>query len=85
MPRWKANGYSVHLVFLRLDSLELAIERVAVRVAQGGHNVSEEVIQRRFAQGWRNFSELYRPLVDSWQLYDNSSEVPRLLDAGFNR
>jgi predicted ABC-type ATPase len=73
------------LVFLRLDSPELALERVAVRVAQGGHNVSEEVIQRRFAQGWRNFSELYRPLVDSWQLYDNSGEVPQLLDAGFNR
>lgn len=84
IPQWKANHYQVHLVFLRLDSPELAIERVAVRVTQGGHNVSEGVIRRRFAHGWRNFSELYRPLVDSWQLYDNSAELPRLLEAGTN-
>jgi predicted ABC-type ATPase len=81
IPRWRADQYRVHLVFLRLDTPELAIERVAVRVAQGGHNVLEDVIRRRFAQGWRNFHDLYRPLVDSWQLYDNSGELPRLLEA----
>ena len=74
----------MHLVFLRLDTPELAIERVAVRVAQGGHNVPENVIRRRFAQGWRNFRDLYCPLVDSWQLYDNSGELPRLLEGGTN-
>jgi predicted ABC-type ATPase len=84
IPNWRADGYQVHLVFLHLDSPELAIERVAVRVAQGGHNVPEDVIRRRFAQGWRNFRDLYSPLVDSWQLYDNSGELPRLLEAGTN-
>jgi predicted ABC-type ATPase len=85
IPRWRADQYQVHLVFLRLDTPELAIERVAVRVAQGGHNVPEAVIRRRFAQGSRNFRDLYRPLVDSWQLYDNSSELPRLLETGTNQ
>jgi predicted ABC-type ATPase len=84
VPKWRADQYQVHLVFLRLDTPELAIERVAVRVAQGGHNVTEKVIRRRFAQGWRNFRDLYRPLVDSWQLYDNSGELPRLLEGGTN-
>lgn len=84
IPKWRADQYQVHLVFLRLDTPELAIERVAVRIAQGGHNVPEPVIRRRFAQGWRNFHDLYRPLVDSWQLYDNSGGLPRLLEAGTN-
>lgn len=52
---------------------------VAFRVIQGGHNVPEEVIRRRFAHGIQNF-ECYKVLVDSWQLYDNSDAPPILLD-----
>src|SRR6185312_4775768 len=85
IPKWRADQYQVHLVFLRLESPELAIERVALRVAQGGHNVPEDVIRRRFAQGWRNFHQFYRSLVDSWQLYDNYGELPRWLEAGTNQ
>lgn len=84
IPKWRADQYQVHLVFLCLDTPQLAIERVAVRVTQGGHNVPENVIRRRFAQGWRNFRDSYCLLVDSWQLYDNSSELPRLLETGTN-
>lgn len=53
--------------------------RVAARVIQGGHNVPESVIRRRFSAGIRNF-ERYKLLVDSWQLYDNSASPPSLLD-----
>ncbi|HVQ36692.1 MAG TPA: AAA family ATPase [Pyrinomonadaceae bacterium] len=84
IPGWRTAGYKVHLVFLGLDTAELAVERVRVRVDQGGHNVPEQVIRRRFEQGWRNFVEVYRPLVDSWRLYDNSGELPQLLETGFN-
>ena len=56
--------------------------RVAVRVAQGGHDVPAEVIRRRFKQGWRNFQNIYRELVDSWQLYDNSGERAELIEEG---
>lgn len=84
IPAWRAAGYQIHLVFLRLDTEELAIERVKVRVAQGGHNVAEEVVRRRFRQGWRNYTDVYRLLVDSWQLYDNSGELPQLLERGQN-
>ena len=82
IPRWGACGYSVHLVFLKLDSEALAVERVAVRIAQGGHAIPEAVIRRRFSQGLSNFSKIYCPLVDSWRLYDNSDESPRLIDQG---
>ena len=56
------------------------IRRHAVRVVQGGHDIPEPVIRRRFTQGWRNFSDVYCPLVDSWQLYDNSGEHLELIE-----
>jgi predicted ABC-type ATPase len=80
IPRWQAAGYWVHLTFLKLQSEDLAVKRVAMRVAQGGHDVPEHVIRRRFAQGWTNFQNIYCKLVDSWRLYDNSGEQPMLLE-----
>lgn len=78
--RWRAAGYRVKLIFLQLDRPEAAIARVAQRVRQGGHDVPENVIRRRFASGRRNFERLYAPRVDSWALYDNSGPLPELLD-----
>lgn len=57
----------------------LLVARVARRVLQGGHDVPETVIRRRFEAGLRNFEGIYRELVDGWALYDNSGEVPELL------
>jgi predicted ABC-type ATPase len=62
-----------------------AIERVAERVAQGGHAVPEDVIRRRFAAGRANFENLYKPLADAWALYDSSRPEPVLLDWGEKR
>ena len=63
-----------------LATPELALARVAARVAQGGHHVPEAVIRRRFASGWRNFEEKYRLLVDAWAHYDNSGDHPVLVE-----
>ncbi len=79
IPAWRTDGYAVKLVFLALPDAEMALARVAARVAQGGHNVPEEVVRRRFAAG-RNNLDRYRQLVNSWQLYDNSSVQPLLLE-----
>jgi predicted ABC-type ATPase len=84
IPRWRALGYHVKLIFLSLASPELAVARVAARVRQRGHDVSEEVIHRRFDSGLRNFERVYKPLVDSWVLYDNSGPSFRLVDEGDN-
>lgn len=73
----QANGYYVHLIFLWLNSPHLAIERVAERVRDGGHNIPEDTIRRRYDRGLNNFFTLYRPIVDSWQLYDVSEESPK--------
>jgi len=70
---------------LALSSVDVALARVAQRVLQGGHNIPEEVVRRRFLAGRANFDDLYRALVDSWVLYDNSDAVPVLLDWGEKR
>jgi predicted ABC-type ATPase len=81
---WQAAGYRVHLIFLRLRSIRLAIARVRARVAAGGHHVPAAIIRRRFRQGWINFRQLYLPLVDRWEVYDNSGIRPILLEEGEN-
>lgn len=77
---WQAAGYQVKLIFLKLDSAEEAIARVAQRVRQGGHNIPEATIRRRFTAGRQNFERLYAPQVDAWALYNNSGPQPVLLD-----
>jgi len=84
IPGWRAEGYIVKLFFLRLASPELAIARVRQRVREGGHNIPEPVIRRRFASGLRNLENLYKPLVDEWALYDNSGSEPILIEEGVN-
>lgn len=79
---WRTAGYKVSLYFMMLDSPELAIARVAERVRQGGHDVPEPVIRRRYAAGIRNFREVYRSRVDDWMLFDNSREEPLLIEWG---
>jgi predicted ABC-type ATPase len=85
IPRWRKARYQVKLVFLSLPSANLAVARVAARVRQGGHSVPEPVIRRRFDAGLRNFREVYKGLVDSWALYDNAGNEPRLLETGENK
>src|SRR5205823_3687470 len=75
MSDWRVAGYRIKLIFLSLATPEEAIARVAMRVAQGGHDVPSQIIRRRFASGWRNFRDVYRSRVDCWQLFDNSGSV----------
>ncbi len=79
LPRWKQAGYRVTLFFLELPSEELAVQRVAMRVAQGGHDIPEAVIRRRFGAGRENFHTLYKPLADAWRHYDNAGDEPVLI------
>jgi y4mF family transcriptional regulator len=81
---WRSQGYGVKLVFLSLKRVELAVERVAARVAQGGHDVPEDIIRRRYHAGWKHFNEVYRDLVDVWSVYDNSGPRPVLREEGEN-
>lgn len=81
LPQWKEAGYQIVLFFLQLPCADLAVARVADRVAQGGHHIPQPVIRRRFLAGLANFQTLYKPLVDAWRLYDNSGTSPVLINS----
>jgi predicted ABC-type ATPase len=77
----KKLGYKVHLVFLYLQSAKLAQQRVKKRVKAGGHNIPEDVVERRYKGGLKNFFTLYQPIVNSWFFYNNTKETPELIAA----
>jgi predicted ABC-type ATPase len=77
---WQADGYQVKLWFLSLPNEDIAVSRVARRVQQGGHNIPEDVIRRRFKAGLENFHARYSKVVDSWAVYDSSGMHPKLID-----
>ncbi len=78
--RWKAAGYRIEILFLRLSSPQIALRRIAARVRQGGHDVPTADVFRRFERGWTNFVKFYRPLADSWAVYENSRTAPVLIE-----
>ena len=78
----RSLGYMVILIYFWLNSPELAVQRVALRVASGGHNVSEPTIRRRYRQGIINLMERYIPVVDSWMILDNSSTPAVMIAEG---
>lgn len=82
IPQWQHGGYKVKLIFLALQSVDLAIARVNSRARQGGHPIPEATVRRRYDAGRLNFDTVYKQLVDAWALYDNSSEQLVLLDEG---
>ena len=65
---WTAAGYRIEILFLRLDSVPLALKRIADRVRQGGHHVPAVDVARRFRRGWGNFQTTYRPLTGRWRI-----------------
>ena len=75
----KRNGYSLHLFFLWIPSVELATARIRDRVATGGHNIPTQDVRRRFSRGICNFFNYYKPLLNSWILLNNSSIEPSLI------
>jgi predicted ABC-type ATPase len=82
IPIWRGQAYVVTIYYLALPTVEDALQRVAWRVQQGGHDVPEDVVRRRFAASRRNFEEIYKPLVDEWFLLDNWGEEPILMESG---
>lgn len=82
LNQWKADGYRIDMVFLSLPSVQLALQRIAARVRQGGHDVPRADVIRRFDRSWNNFHTIYHPLASTWTVCDNSGDTPRLLEEG---
>lgn len=81
----KSNNYKITLVFFWLSSPQLARERVISRVEKGGHNIPEDVIERRYYRGIRNFFNLFMPVCDTWLFFDNSKQYSQLIARGYEK
>jgi predicted ABC-type ATPase len=74
----KKGGYLIHIFFLWINDVELALERIKLRVRNGGHAIPEAIVRRRFGRSLVNFLRVYKPLADSWTIFDNSGDVPKM-------
>ena len=81
LPEARSAGYRVVLIYLALKSPDLAVQRVQTRVMQGGHDIPEPVIRRRFDRGRENLLSIYDACVDEWVVYDHSERKPKLIAA----
>ncbi|MCX8473707.1 MAG: zeta toxin family protein [Sediminibacterium sp.] len=79
IERAKKQGYRTTLLFFWLDSVELAKERVKTRVEEGGHNIEESIIERRYKNGLKNLFEIYIPILDGTLIFDNSEGKHELI------
>lgn len=82
IKRAKESGYQITLLFLWLHSPDLAVFRVENRVKEGGHNIPENVIRRRYMSGLKNFFKLYLPVIDNWLFVNNSGETYEIIAEG---
>lgn len=75
----KRQGYTATLIFLWLNNIDLAKERVKTRVSDGGHNIEPDVIERRYIKGIKNLFDIYIPIVHGAFLFDNSLGIPEII------
>ncbi len=75
----KKRRYLIHIFFLWVSDVELALERIRLRVRNGGHHIPEFIVRRRFGRSLPNFLRVYKPLADSWIIFDNSGDVPKTI------
>lgn len=77
------NGYHITLLYFWLNSVDLAIERVKSRVREGGHDIAEHVIKRRYNTGLLNLFQRYIPICDYWMIFDNSNLKAEFVAEGY--
>lgn len=65
-------GYRVRLYYIGLDTVEESLARIKNRVRRGGHNISDDDVQRRFAGRWAAVSKVL-PYCDEAEFYDNDN------------
>ena len=79
LQEMKKRGFLIHIFFLWINDVELGLERIKLRVRNGGHAIPEGTVRRRFGRSLANFLSVYRPLADSWTIFDNTGNVPEMI------
>ena len=79
LQEMKRRGYLIHIFLLWISNVKLALERIQLRVQNGGHHIPEAIVRRRFERSLPNFFRFYQPFADSWTVLDNSGDVPKMI------
>ena len=79
LEEMRGAGYRIRLDFLWIRDLDVSRQRVSSRVVKGGHDIPDDVQQRRFGKGIRLLLEHYRPLIHYWRIFDNAGSEPKLV------
>jgi predicted ABC-type ATPase len=74
IAEFKEKSYEIVLIYVWLNSPELAIERIKDRVKKGGHFIADEIVVRRYYRGIKNLFQYFIPDCDYWSIYDNSTQ-----------
>ncbi len=74
IEKLKKEGYKIKMIYVFVETPLLSVERIKIRVQNGGHHVPDDDVIRRFSRSKINFWNMYRSLVDSWEVYDNSGK-----------
>jgi len=77
----KYLGYQIEVHYLWIPSPELAIARIAQRVKKGGQAVPDAEVRRDFSRSFENLIHIYGPLAETWQIWSNRTDRPRLIVA----
>ena len=75
----RKGRYLIHIFFLWITNVKLALERIELRIRNGGHHIPESIVRRRFDRSLPNFLQFYKPLADSWAIFDNSGDAPKMI------
>lgn len=78
----RAKSYVITILYLWVQSPEIAIQRVRDRVETGGHNIPENVLRRRYTTGLKYLFDIYMSICDRWMIADNSGPTFMLIAEG---
>lgn len=74
LRRAKQAGYEMRIAYVFVDNPQLCMDRIALRVRAGGHDVPEDLVRRRFSVSMRHFWNDYRLFADRWTLSYNGDQ-----------
>lgn len=80
----KKEDYQIHLFYIGLDNAQIAKERVKIRVLKGGHNVAENLIEKRYDESLKNLMKIAH-LCDKIVVFDNTYDYKKLLELNFDK
>lgn len=69
----KDKGYKINIYYVGLENVQIAKDRVKIRVLKGGHDIAPDLIEKRYKESLENLKKIL-PITDNLYIFDNSKE-----------